>query len=185
MKYLISRVGFAALIIAVLLTSFGGGQSGLTLVAVAQETDDPVKIEVYTRFVNNRKTNEAAAYQAAKEYMQKYPKDNDQYTQYLQKWIVIYERDERKRRLPVMPRWTSSVSAPRRKSRYLLRRSTVSMVRPATSAGSVRGTGQRRRRSYTCSAFTRRPSTCGSTPRRVVSTSGSSGIARQAFRVDP
>jgi hypothetical protein len=67
---------------------------------MAQETDDPVKIEVYTRFVNNRKTNESAAYQAAKEYLQKYPRDNDQYTQYLQKWIVIYERDERKRTLP-------------------------------------------------------------------------------------
>ena len=36
---------------------------------MAQETDDPVKIEVYTRFVNNRKTNESAAYQAAKEYL--------------------------------------------------------------------------------------------------------------------
>ena len=102
MKYLIQRVAFGAIVIAILLTSFGARRSitGLTLVAMAQETDDPVKIEVYTRFVNNRKTNEAAAYQAAKEYLQKYPKDNDQYTRYLQKWIVIYERDERKRTLP-------------------------------------------------------------------------------------
>lgn len=101
MKYLIQRVGFGAFVIAILLTSFGRQSiTGLTVVAMAQETDDPVKIEVYTRFVNNRKTNEAAAYQAAKEYMQKYPKDNDQYTQYLQKWMVVYERDERKRTLP-------------------------------------------------------------------------------------
>ncbi len=94
MKYLIQRGAFGAFLIAILLMSGGA------LVAMAQETDDPVKIEVYTRFVNNRKTNEAAAYQAAKEYLQKYPKENDQYTQYLQKWIVIYERDERKRTLP-------------------------------------------------------------------------------------
>lgn len=94
MKYLIQRVVFGAFVIATLLM-FGG-----TLVALAQETDDPVKIEVYTRFVNQRKTNEAAAYQAAKDYLQRYPKDNDQYTQYMQKWIVIYERDERKRTLP-------------------------------------------------------------------------------------
>ena len=102
MKYLIQRVSFGTLLMAILLTSFGERRSitGWSLVAMAQETDDPVKIEVYTRFVNNRKTNESAAYQAAKEYLQKYPKDNDQYTQYLQKWIVIYEREERKRTLP-------------------------------------------------------------------------------------
>lgn len=102
MKYLIQRMAFWAFAIAITLTSFGasGSLTGWTLVAMAQETDDPVKIEVYTRFVNNRKTNEAAAYQAAREYLQKYPKDNDQYTQYLQKWMVIYERDERKRTLP-------------------------------------------------------------------------------------
>jgi hypothetical protein len=102
MKQLIQRVAFGALIAAISLMSFGGGKSntGWLQVARGQETDDPVKIEVYTRFVNNRKTNETAAYQAAKEYLQRYPKDNDQYTQYLQKWIVIYERDDRKRTLP-------------------------------------------------------------------------------------
>ncbi|MFN2510801.1 MAG: hypothetical protein ABR568_05080 [Pyrinomonadaceae bacterium] len=102
MKYLTQRVVFGAFLIATLFTSFGAGRSitGGTLVAMAQETDDPIKIEVYTRFVNNRKTNEGAAHQAALEYLQKYPKDNDQYTQYLKKWVVIYERDERKRTLP-------------------------------------------------------------------------------------
>lgn len=101
MGYLIQRVAFGALAIAILLTSFGARSiTGMTMVAMAQETDDPVKIEVYTRFINNRKTNEPAAYQAAKEYMQKYSKDNDQYTQYLQKWMVVYERDDRKRTLP-------------------------------------------------------------------------------------
>jgi hypothetical protein len=94
MKYLNQRGMVRAVLIAILLTLVSG------IVVRAQETDDPVKIEVYTRFVNNRKANEGAAYQAAKEYLQKYPKDNDQYTQYLQKWIAVYERDERKRTLP-------------------------------------------------------------------------------------
>jgi hypothetical protein len=94
MKYLNQRGMVRAVLIAILLTSVSG------IVVRAQETDDPVKIEVYTRFVNNRKANEGAAYQAAKEYLQRYPKDNDQYTQYLQKWIAVYERDERKRTLP-------------------------------------------------------------------------------------
>ncbi len=102
MKHLIQRVVFGALVIAFLLISFDArpAMTGWIVVAKAQETDDPVKIEVYTRFVNNRKTNETAAYQAATEYLKRYPKDNDQYTQYLQKWIVVYERDERKRTLP-------------------------------------------------------------------------------------
>ena len=102
MTYVTQRLVFGTFAISILLSSFGssGSPTGWTRIAMAQQTDDPVKIEIYTRFVNNRKTNEGAAYQAAKEYLQKYPRDNDQYTQYLQKWIVIYERDERKRSLP-------------------------------------------------------------------------------------
>ncbi|HKG48265.1 MAG TPA: hypothetical protein VKB02_16125 [Pyrinomonadaceae bacterium] len=71
-------------------------------VVMAQETDDPAKIEIYRRFVDNRVPNPAAAYQAARDYLQKYNKDKDQYTDYLQKWITFYERDERKRNLPVL-----------------------------------------------------------------------------------
>lgn len=69
-------------------------------VAVAQETDDPVKIEIYKRFVDNRIPNPTAAYQAARDYLQKYTKDKDQYTDYLTKWMAAYERDERRRKLP-------------------------------------------------------------------------------------
>ena len=68
--------------------------------AVAQETDDPVKIEIYKRFVDNRLTKPGVAYQAARDYIQKYAKDKDQYIDYLTKWVVFYERDERKRSLP-------------------------------------------------------------------------------------
>jgi len=69
-------------------------------VAFAQETDDPVKIEIYKRFYDNRNNNQAAAYTAARDYLQKYSKDKDQYVDYLQKWVMFYERDERKRTLP-------------------------------------------------------------------------------------
>ncbi len=70
--------------------------------AFAQETDDPMKIAIYKRFVDNRIPNPAAAYQAARDYLQKYQKEKDQYTDYLSKWVTFYERDERKRRLPVL-----------------------------------------------------------------------------------
>ena len=73
---------------------------GSVSVVFGQETDDPVKIEIYTRFYNNRENNKGAAYQAARAYLDKYTKDKDQYVDYLQKWVATYERDERKRMLP-------------------------------------------------------------------------------------
>lgn len=85
----------AAAFMAVSLFAFGS-------VAVAQvgpETDDPVKIETYKRFYDNHANNRALAYQAAKDYLQKYTKDKDQYIDYLTKWVTLYESDERKRKL--------------------------------------------------------------------------------------
>ena len=86
-----------SLVVAVLIGAFAQGSGSYVL--RAQETDDTVKIEIYTRFVNNRLGNPPVAYQAAREYLQKYPKDKDQYTDYLQKWVMFYDRDERKRKL--------------------------------------------------------------------------------------
>jgi hypothetical protein len=71
-------------------------------VAQAQETDDPVKIQIYKRFVDNRVPNPAAAYQAARDYLAKYDKDKDEYTKYLSQWVMFYERDQRKQQLPVL-----------------------------------------------------------------------------------
>ncbi len=71
-------------------------------VVFAQETDDPAKIEIYQRFLSNRLPNPRAAYQAARDYLQKYTKDKDQYTDYLTKWVAAYERDDRKQNLPVL-----------------------------------------------------------------------------------
>lgn len=95
MRFLIQRVAIGAFVIAVSLT-------GASLVASAQvqETDDPVKIDIYTKFVNNRLTNETVAYQAAREYLQKYPKDDDSYTRYLRPWVTLYDKWNRKRRVP-------------------------------------------------------------------------------------
>ena len=88
-----------AALVALAAVTFGSRQS-LVFAQVGQETDDPVKIQIYNRFVENRVPNPAAAYQAAQDYMQKYKKDKDQYTDYLQKWILAYESDARKNALP-------------------------------------------------------------------------------------
>jgi tetratricopeptide (TPR) repeat protein len=92
----VGRLALAALLAVSALTF--GSQS----MALAQETDDPAKIEIYNRFYNNVKTNKPVAYQAARDYLQKYGKDKDQYIDYLQKWIAVYERDERKQNLPIL-----------------------------------------------------------------------------------
>lgn len=96
MKLLGKRLALAAAL-ALSLAALGARQS----VVFAQETDDPVKIEIYKRFVDNRVPNPAAAYKAARDYLTKYNKDKDQYTDYLSKWVTAYERDERKRNLPI------------------------------------------------------------------------------------
>jgi hypothetical protein len=96
MKSLGKRLALAAFM-ALAVVALGARQS----IVFAQETDDPVKIEIYKRFVDNRIQNPVAAYQAARDYLTKYNKDKDQYTDYLSKWMAAYERDERKRNLPI------------------------------------------------------------------------------------
>src|ERR1700752_3998020 len=94
MKVLVSRLTLAALM--ALAIGFVGARQ---FAAVAQETDDPVKIATYKKFFDNIKVNPDVAYQAARDYLQKYPKDKDDYTDYLTKWVAAYERDDRKRQL--------------------------------------------------------------------------------------
>src|ERR1043166_18181 len=62
-------------------------------------TDDEVKVNTYKKFVDNRVPNPVAAYQAARDYMARYGKEDDQYTKYLKAWIAAYEADERAARL--------------------------------------------------------------------------------------
>jgi len=99
MRFWIQRVVIGAFVIAVLVTTTGlVGNAQVR--AQVQETEDQAKIDIYTRFVNNRLTNETLAYQAAKEYLQKYPKDDDMYTRYLRPWVTLYDKWDRKRRVP-------------------------------------------------------------------------------------
>src|SRR5258707_3489482 len=60
-----------------------------------QETEDEYKVNTYKRFVENREPNPTAAYLAAKDYMARYNKEDDQYTRYLKQWMSAFEKDER------------------------------------------------------------------------------------------
>lgn len=104
MRSFMKKVGLAGFALLLVLTTAGarniisGGLNGVA----AQETDDQVKIDIYKRFVDNRIPNPTVAYQAARDYVQRYPKDKDQYTDYLKQWMTFYERDDRKKRLPIL-----------------------------------------------------------------------------------
>ncbi len=64
-----------------------------------QETDDEYKVKTYNKFIDNRVPYPEVAYQAAKDYMAKYGREDDQYTRYLRTWISAYEEDLRNARL--------------------------------------------------------------------------------------
>lgn len=80
---------------AVMRTQAQTGTPGVRV----QETDDEYKVNTYKRFVENREPNPEVAYKAAKDYMGRYGKENDEYTRYLKQWITAYEDDERARRM--------------------------------------------------------------------------------------
>ena len=94
MRLLLKRMMFAGFVVALTLSTMVAAQAQVV------ETDDQAKIDIYTRFVNNRLANEAAAYQAAREYLAKYPKDDDAYTRYLKPWVALYDKWDRKQRVP-------------------------------------------------------------------------------------
>jgi tetratricopeptide (TPR) repeat protein len=64
----------------------------------AGQGDEEAKNAMYKIFTDNIKTNQPLAYQTAKEYLEKYPTE-DQYTAYMKKWVVAYEKAIRKPKL--------------------------------------------------------------------------------------
>jgi len=86
---------FAVLLVAV--PAFAQPQSARNQQPVV--TDDEVKVTVYKQFWDNRVPNPTAAYHAARDYMQRYSKEDDQYTRYLKAWMAAYEEDERTARM--------------------------------------------------------------------------------------
>lgn len=85
-------------------------------------------------------------------------------------------------RLPDIPRCTISVPLPQLKSRYFPRLSTLSIVRPDSVCPRSSGTGHRRFGFRIVTPATRCPSTREAIPRRMTSTSGSSG--KSEFRYE-
>jgi hypothetical protein len=96
-----SELTWGVLAVVILSAGFAGNANAQTRnnVTQVQETDDKVKVDLYTRFVDNYKTNRPVAYETAKDYLQRYGKERDQYSEYVQMWTADYEREERRRQL--------------------------------------------------------------------------------------
>lgn len=98
-RKLISNLAMVSLVAALLFVSPARQVLAQTKTTSTQETEDKVKVDLYTKFVDNYKTNLPAAYETAKDYLQRYAKENDQYSQYVQLWIADYEKGERLKQL--------------------------------------------------------------------------------------
>src|SRR5581483_577386 len=83
-----------------------------------------------------------------------------------------------------MPRWITATSpVSRRSTRYLPRRSAPVILAPSSRlTNCFFGCRRTVRVPVTCTVFTRLPTTSRSSPRRIVSTSGSSGIPARLDR---
>lgn len=95
-KYSVAAALMAASLGAMFSNAHGQTNKGGPQV---QETDDKVKVDLYTKFTQTYKTDRAVAHHTAKDYLRLYAKDNDQYSKYIQQWVDIYEREERQKAL--------------------------------------------------------------------------------------
>lgn len=62
-----------------------------TAAAAGAQTDEKAKADLYEKWRSNRKTNQQVAYEAGKEYLQKYSKDEDEYVKAVRKFVTTYE----------------------------------------------------------------------------------------------
>ncbi len=61
-------------------------------VLAQKQADITSKTGLFNRWKENYKTNHSVAYEAAKEYLRKYPNDTSENAQFLRKWVTAYEK---------------------------------------------------------------------------------------------
>jgi hypothetical protein len=97
MKKLIRLLVFAALVATFALPALAQTTPAATPAAAAPSQDEAqAKVDLYDKLVKNRSANPPIAYEAAKEYIQKYGADNDQYVNYAKKYVTAYEKQARR-----------------------------------------------------------------------------------------
>ncbi|HEY0323777.1 MAG TPA: hypothetical protein VGC66_22685 [Pyrinomonadaceae bacterium] len=97
MKKLIRILTLSALVATIWLPAVANTKLSLTATKAIAVQDEEAKAKLYNDFLAKYKTEPAAAYALAKEYLQKYPAESDQ-TKYLTKWINAYDAKEKEGR---------------------------------------------------------------------------------------
>ena len=95
MKKLIQLITFSAVVATFSLPVFAQQPTASPSPAAttaAQKEDPEAKAALYKRVTDNYKTNQPVAYEAAKEYLQKYPDDDPKIIQYLQNFVAKYDK---------------------------------------------------------------------------------------------
>src|SRR5687767_5263677 len=78
------------------------GQTPAPAPAQAGGCTEEAKIATYTEFTASRQSDPAKAYAAAKKYLGCSQGGQDQYTEYLNKWVAAYEKEVRKLQMGAM-----------------------------------------------------------------------------------
>ena len=107
MKKLIRLLVFAALVATLALPALAQTTPATPAATPATtpaggQDDTEAKTALYNKFTENRNANPQVAYEAGKEYLQKYEaKDGaeDQYIKYIKKWVMAYDKMARKNQL--------------------------------------------------------------------------------------
>lgn len=97
MKKIIQVLTLTAIVAAFALPTFAqattpAATGATTTAAAVSPQDEKAKADLYEKWRSNRKTNQAVAYEAGKEYMQKYSADSDEYMAAVKKFVVNYDR---------------------------------------------------------------------------------------------
>jgi hypothetical protein len=97
MKKLIRLLVFAALVATLALPVLAQTPAATPATTPAGGQDEAqAKADLYEILVKNRSANPPVAYQAAKDYIQKYGADNDQYVAYSKKYVAAYDKQARR-----------------------------------------------------------------------------------------
>jgi hypothetical protein len=104
MRKLIQLIALSALVATSSLPAFA--QEATTsptpagTTATGPQEDPAAKAALYKRVTDNYKTNQPVAYEAAKEYLQKYPNDDPKIITYLQNFVGKYEKATKQNDFP-------------------------------------------------------------------------------------
>lgn len=100
MKKLIRLLVFAGLVATLALPVVA--QTTPAATTAPSQAEQEAKTALYTKFTENRNSNPQVAYEAGKEYLQKYEATDgaaDQYIAYIKKWVDSYDKIARRNQL--------------------------------------------------------------------------------------